>query len=277
MFDFRGRKLRKASPSTPVQVMGLNDVPSAGEVFQVVPSEREARAIIDERKAQAAQKQTVAHKATLEELFNNFKSGELKELRLIIKADVQGSIDPIITALKEVDQSEIKINILHTETGNISDNDVMLATASRAIVIGFNVQADTAARRLAEAEGVDLRLYNIIYRMQEDLEKAVKGMLKPAFIETVVGKADVLAVFRISKVGSVAGCKVTSGELRRNGKARVFRRGEKIYEGEVSSLKHEKDDVREVRQGFECGVSFRNFDEYAVGDQIECYILEKND
>lgn len=275
MFDYRGRKVVKAKPSTPVQVMGLNDVPEAGDLFQVYTSEREARAVIEERKNQDKEKAASAPKATLEELFQRFKAGEVQELRLIVKADVQGSLEPITNSLKDFNSGEIKVNVLHAEAGNITDNDVMLAAASRAIVVGFNVQADAAARRLAEAEGVSIRLYDIIYRLMEDVEKALKGMLEPEFTEVALGRADVLAVFRISKIGNIAGCKVTQGEIRRNAKVRLHRGADVLFEGEISSLKHEKDDVKEVRTGFECGISLKNFNDIAVGDWIECYYIEK--
>jgi translation initiation factor IF-2 len=276
MFDFRGRKLRKAGPSTPVSVMGLNDVPQAGDIFQVVPSEKDARIIVEERRQAANATAMAAPKATLEELFDRFQAGELKELRLIIKADVQGSLEPIITALNDMNKGgEIKINTLQATTGNINDNDVMLAAASKAIVIGFNVNADTSSRRLAEAEGVSIRLYEIIYRLTEDIEKALKGMLAPEFKENVLGKAEVLTVFKISKVGNIAGCRVREGELRRGGKYRVMRAGKEIFNGEASSLKHEKDDVREVRSGLECGVGLKGFNDLQSGDILECYVLER--
>jgi len=276
MFDFRGRKLRKAGPSTPVQIMGLNDVPDAGELFLVYENEREARAVVEERLQQQQKRLASAPKISLEELFNKVQSGEDHELRLIIKADVQGSLEPIISSLNELGKGgEIRINILHAETGNISENDVMLAAASNAIVVGFNVQADAAARRLAESEGVSIRLYDIIYRLTEDIEKAMKGLLEPEVKEVIIGHGKVLATFRISKVGVVAGCRVLSGEFRRNAKVRLRREGTIIYEGEFASLKHEKEDVREVRAGFECGAAFKNFNDIAVGDEIECYIFEK--
>lgn len=276
MFDFRGRKLHKAGPSTPVQIMGLNDVPDAGDLFLVYENEREARAVVEERIQQQQKQVASAPKASLEELFKKVQSGEDHELRLIIKADVQGSLEPIISSLNELGKGgEIRINILHAETGNISENDVMLAAASSAIVVGFNVQADAAARRLAETEGVSIRLYDIIYRLTEDIEKAMKGLLEPEIKEVVIGHGKVLAVFRISKVGVVAGCRVMSGEFRRNAKVRIRREGTIIYEGEFASLKHEKEDVREVRTGFECGAAFKNFNDILVGDEIECYIFER--
>jgi translation initiation factor IF-2 len=276
MFDHRGRRVRKAGPSTPVSVMGLNDVPQAGDLFQVVESDKEARAIIQER-GEAETRTSTAQKSavTLEQLFERFQAGEVRELRLIVKADVQGSLEPIVSSLNEMGVGEIAVNILHAETGNIGENDVMLAAASHAIVVGFNVQADTAARRLAETEGVDIRLYNIIYRLTEDVEKALKGMLEPEERETVIGHAEVRAVFHISKLGNIAGCYVLGGELRRNARARVKRNDEVIHEGPISSLKHLQDDVREVRQGYECGVSVKNFNDFKESDIIECFIVEK--
>lgn len=276
MFDFRGKKIRKASPSTPVQVMGLSDVPEAGELFQVFSSEKEARAIVEERKALQLEKSSNAPKASLESLFNRIQAGETKELRLIVKADVQGSLEPINIALGEIEKGDVNINVLYSETGDIGENDVNLAVASKAIILGFNVQADNAAKRLAEMEGVSIRLYQIIYRLTEDIEKALKGMLEPEFKEIQIGKAEVITVFKISKLGNIAGCRVISNEIRRNGKIRVIRNGEKVFEGEISSLKHEKDDVKEVRQGFDCGISLKNFESFSKGDILECFTLEKS-
>lgn len=277
MYDYRGKPIQKAGPSIPVSVLGLSGVPAAGEVFEVVENERVAREIVLKRQ-EALKNQDAAAKMSLEDLFARFKAGEVKELRLIVKADVQGSLEPIVKEINELGKTstEIAIKILYAETGNIGENDVMLAAASKAILIGFSVQAEVAARRLAEAEGVSIRLYDIIYRLTEDIEKALKGMLQPEFVEKHVGKAHVLAVFPISKVGKIAGCRVVEGELRRNGKIRLMRSGDIVFEGEVSSLKHEKDDVREVRNGLECGLGLKNFHDILVGDIIECYILEKN-
>jgi translation initiation factor IF-2 len=272
MFDFHGRKLRKAGPSTPVSVMGLNDVPQAGDVFMVATSEKDARVMAEERKL-ADKKNANVPRATLEELFARYKAGEVKELRLIIKVDVQGSLEPIMKSIRDIDQNEIAINILHADPGNIGENDVMLAAASKAIIVGFNVQADANALRLAEADGVSVRLYDIIYRMTEDLEKALKGMLAPEFRENIMGRADVIAVFKVTKLGFIAGCRVSQGELRRNARARVFHGGQKIYEGDIASLKREKEDVRDVHQGLDCGVGFKSFSDITVGDVIECYTV----
>ena len=275
--DYRGKPVEKAGPSMPVSVMGLNEVPSAGDVFSVVDTEKEARVIVAERAEEMKSRAQTKRKTTLEDLFENVQLGEVKELNLIVKADVQGSLEPIVSELNKLGEgSEITLKVIYTETGNISDNDIMLASASNAILIGFNVQADVSARRLAEKEGVDIRLYEIIYRMTEDIEKALKGMLDPEIKEKVIGHADVLAVFSASKFGRVAGCKVTDGELRRNAKARLIRGDDIVYEGDMGSLRHEKDDVREIRQGFECGVGFKNFKDIKVGDELICYILEES-
>lgn len=272
--DYKGKPVKKAGPSTPVQVLGLNEVPSAGDLFQVVPSEKEARVIVTERLNAAKEQAQSRKKVSLEDLFANVQAGEAKELNLIVKADVQGSLDPIVSELNKLGGGEIGIKIIYSETGNITDNDIMLASASHAIIIGFNVQADVSARRLAEKEGVDIRLYDIIYRMTEDIEKALKGMLGPVVQERIIGRAQVLAVFTASKFGKVAGCRVTEGELRRNAKVRLYRGSDIVYEGEMSSLRHEKEDVKEIRQGFECGVGFKNFKDIQVGDQLVCYLLE---
>ncbi|MFL7891832.1 MAG: translation initiation factor IF-2 [Anaerolineales bacterium] len=276
MFDYLGRQVTNAAPSAPVAVMGLNDVPTAGDLFQVVESDKQARALTTERKNKkksAAEGQRNA--VTLEQLFEQYQAGEVRELRLIIKADVQGSLEPIKSSLDDLGTGDISINILHEGTGNIGKNDVMLAAASKAIVIGFNVEADSAAQRLAETEGVSIRNYNIIYRLVEDIEKALKGMLEPEIKETVIGHAEVRATFKISKVGTIAGCYVIDGELRRNAKVRVLRGKEALYDGDVASLKHLQDDVTEVRNGFECGITLKKFNDFKEGDIIESYIVEE--
>jgi translation initiation factor IF-2 len=275
--DFRGKPAYKATPSTPVAVMGLNEIPPAGQPFEVTDSERKAREIVSQRQ-EASKQQTTEQKLTLEDLFARFQSGDVMELRLILKADVQGSLEPITKELSNLSkEGQIAVKILYAETGNIGENDVMLAAASKAIIVGFNVQAEVAARRLADVEGVSIRLYDVIYRLTEDIEKALNGMLQPEFTEEVVGRANVLEVFPISKVGKIAGCRVTEGEIRRNAKVRMYRGEDLVYQGEISSLKHEKEDVREVRTGFECGINLKNFHDIEVGDVIECFVLEKTE
>ena len=274
--DYKGKLIKKAGPSTPVAVMGLSGMPSAGDIFQVVSSEKEARNIVAERMEAAKTLSQTKKKVSLEDLFANVQAGEAKGLNLIIKADVQGSLDPIVNELNKLGEGEIGLHILHAETGNIGNNDVMLAAASKAIIIGFNVQADVDGRRLAEKEGVDIRLYEIIYRMTEDIEKALNGMLEPKLVEKVIGRAQVLVAFAASKFGKVAGCKCTEGELRRGARVRLFRGADMIYEGDLSSLRHEKEDVKEIRQGFECGVGFKSFNDIQPGDQLVCYIVENS-
>ncbi len=275
MQGFLGEKIQEAGPSTPIQILGLNEVPHAGDLFQVTPSDKEARAIVADRKAKIKEAKMHKKTASLEDLFNRFQAGEVKELRLIIKADVQGSLDPIVHSLNDIDQSEIKINVLHAETGNISESDVMLASASNAIIVGFNTEPETAAKRLAETESISIRSYNIIYRLTEDIEKALKGMLEPEKQEVVLGKAKVLAVFSFSKVGKIAGCKVLEGTIRRNANMKVLREGKVLADGEIASLRREKENVRDVREGFECGIRVKGFNDFEEGDILECYTLEE--
>ncbi len=276
IFDYRGNAIQKAGPSTPILMMGLRDVPAAGELFEVVPNERKAHEILAQREQEAAETTQKRQAMSLEQLFNRLQSGETNELRLIIKVDVQGSIEPIVSSLKDLETDEVKINVLHAATGNIGENDVMLATASDAIVLGFNVQADNTAQKMAEAENISIRTYDIIYRMLEDIEKAIKGMLSPEFEEEVIGHAEVRAVFPV-RGGQVGGCRVLDGVIRRNAKARLLRNQNVIYEGELSSLKHHQEDVREMRQGFECGINLKNHNDYQPGDVIECYIVKQKE
>jgi translation initiation factor IF-2 len=277
MFDYRGNRITEAGPSTPIVVMGLNDVPRAGDLFRVVESEKEARAIVAEIENNQ-ETEYVVHKATLEDLFEKLQAGEEQSLRLIVKADVQGSLEPIVNSLKELGEKtpEVNIDILHQETGNITESDVMLATASDAIVIGFAVDADNAAERLAEAEGISIRLYTIIYRLIEDIEKAIKGMLEPEMVERTIGRANVLQVFTVSKFSSAAGCRVIDGEIRRNAHIRVLRDDAVVFDGEIGSLKRGKEDVREVREGFECGIALKQFHDFHEGDLLECYVIEQS-
>jgi translation initiation factor IF-2 len=266
MFDYFGKQVKEATPSMPVSIMGLSAVPMAGELFSVLESEREARSLAEKRKLGQQEVGTQSRALSLDQIFEAYQAGETQELRLIVKADVQGSLEPIISSLEELSAGDIKVNVLHSATGNIGESDVMLATASKAIVVGFNVAADQAARMLAENEKVDIRIYDIIYRLTEDIEKALKGMLAPEVREVELGQAQVRAVFRIPKIGNIAGCIVTKGEIRRNASVRVLRTSEVIFEGPISSLRHEKDDVREIREGFECGIGVKDFNEFEEGD-----------
>lgn len=276
MFDQRGKRITKAGPSTPVQIMGLNAVPEAGDLFQVVPNEKEGRAIVAQRKAEREKKKNVK-RATLEELFSRYKAGEMKELRLILKADVQGSLEPITNELQKLSDQhkDISVKVLHAEAGNITESDVMLAAASNAIVMGFDVNIDQGARRLADTEGVSIRTYSIIYRLTEDIEKALTGMLEPEMIERVIGKAAVLQTFKVSKGGTAAGCRILNGEFRRNAHVKISRAGEEIAKVEIAAIRREKEEVRDVREGMECGITFKNFEAFEAGDLLECYVIEK--
>ena len=279
MFDFSKEKVEEAGPSTPVTILGLKEVPEAGDLFRVVDTEKDARAIVADRKnkQKEAMKETAAP-LTLESMFDAIKSGSLRELRLIIKADVQGSLEPIVSSLEELSatdkEGQISVKILQAGTGNIGENDVALAVASKAIVMGFNVESDEAARRMAERDGISIRLYDIIYRLTEDVEKALKGMLEPEEREVVTGKAEVRAIFKASRIGKIAGCKVVEGEIRRNSFIRVIRKKKIIHTGELKSLKQEKNDKKVVREGFECGINLKDFNDIEEGDILEAFVKE---
>jgi translation initiation factor IF-2 len=277
MFSDKGKPIREAGPSTPVSILGLADMPVPGDLFRVVDSDREARVIAAERKlAQKEAKAEPTKAPSLDQIFAKFQAGEAKELALIVKADAQGSLEPIVTSLNRLDITDgPKVNVLYAETGNVTENDVKLAAASSAIIIGFSVSADTAAQRLAEANGVSIRQYDVIYRVTEDIEKALKGLLEPEFKPVVIGRAEVRAVFKIPKIGHIAGCAIREGEARRNAKVRVLRQNKVEFEGEVGSLKHEKEDVREVTKGHECGVGIKSYDGVRQGDILEFFVIQQ--
>jgi translation initiation factor IF-2 len=275
MFDFRGKRIRQALPSTPVTILGLSEVPIAGQIFEVVDSEKTAREIIAQRIAERAERIQVRAVPSLEEIFAQFQAGQAKTLNLIVKADVQGTLEPITDSLSKLETGELKLDIIHADIGNVVESDVMLASASKAIIVGFQVDVDPAARRMADSEGIDIRTYQIIYKLIEDVEKALHGLLEPTYVDVTVGEAEVRATFRIPRAGVVAGCYIRSGEARRNALARVWRGGEEIYAGQVSSLKRFQEDVREVRTGFECGVGLDGFSSFEEGDVIEFYVKEQ--
>lgn len=275
MFDHDGGVIETALPSSPVEVMGLDTVPSAGDIFKTVKSGRQAREESNEFRAARKVAELGSAKVDLQDIFAKFKDGSTQELNLIVKSDVQGSLQPIASSLERLGGEELRVRVLHSEAGNISENDVLLAAASRAIVIGFNVQPDAAARSLARTEGVSIRQYEVIYRLVEDVEKALNGLLEPESRESVLGEADVRAVFKISKVGRIAGCYMREGEFRRKARARVLRGDEMLHDGAIASLKHEKDDINHVRKGFECGIGVKGFQDFKVGDVLRCYIVEE--
>ncbi|RME48055.1 MAG: translation initiation factor IF-2 [Chloroflexi bacterium] len=271
MFDEHGKPVKEAGPSMPVEVLGLSEVPAAGEIFETVEDERTARSIAEERRLAESTGVRRTTPTTLDELFARMQAGETKQLNLIVKADVQGSLEPIRSQLERLGTDELKVNILHMGTGAITENDIMLASASDAVVIGFNVPVDSVAERQAEIEGVEIRLYKVIYKMTEDIQKALEGLLEPEYEEVLIGQAEVRAVFSIPRVGKVAGCYVTDGKVKRGAIARLFRNGDMIYEGEVASLKRFTEDVREVVQGYECGLDLTYYDDYEEGDIIRVY------
>ena len=276
MSDSTGRSIKKATPSMPVAIIGLPDVPKAGDMVEVVKDERAARAKVAEHTAASATPTSAGRKVvTLEDFFSKAQAEGTKELLLILKADGQGSIEPIVNSLQNIQMDEAHVKVLHTGTGNVSESDVSLAVASGAIVIAFNVNVDDPARRLADADGIDVRSYNVIYKLVDDIEKALQGMLEPVYADKVVGHAEVRQVFKIKSVGAIAGCIVREGLIQRDAKARVVRGGEVIFDGAVSSLKRFTEDVKEVRQGFECGIGIHNFKDYAEGDVIEFYVKER--
>jgi translation initiation factor IF-2 len=276
MLDEAGNSIEEAPPSTPAMILGLSGVPEAGEMFKVVPDERTARAIVAKREEEQAAKAAAPVWAfTLDDFSSRIQAGQAKELNLIVKTDVQGSIEPIVNSLEKLSTDELKVNIVHAAAGNISETDVNLAIVSHAIIVGFHVVPAPAARRLAENEGVDIRTYDIIYKLVDEVDKALKGLLEPTYVDVVIGEAEVRQIFQIPKVGAVAGCYVRDGEIRRNARARVIRDGEQLYDGHVSSLRRFKKDVREVRTGFECGVGLEDFDDFVEGDVIQFYVKER--
>ena len=271
-----GSEVSTAGPSDPVEVVGLNGSPNPGDTFVVVDSESRAREIAEFRENKnRAIKTAVAPQGTLDEMFSAIKSGESKELQLVIKGDVQGSVEAIIGLIKNLDQEEVKVRILHQGVGGISKSDVQLANASGGVVFGFNVRANKQAMELSEAEGVDIRYYSVIYDLAEDIKGLVIGLMKPEKRESFLGNAEIREVFRVSKLGNVAGCFVVDGSVKRGAGVRLIRDDVVIHEGSLSTLKRFKDDVREVQQNYECGMSFENYDDIKIGDVIECFEVEE--
>jgi translation initiation factor IF-2 len=276
MMDEKGRKLEDAGPATPVEILGLGGVPEAGDVFSAVSDEATARQVAGARldKKRHAQLSTTS-KVSLEELYDKIKAGEAKELRVILKADVQGSVEAVQNALSQLSTDEVKLNVLHASVGGVSESDVLLASASKAIIIGFNIRPEAKASELAEREGVDIRLYTIIYEAQNEMRSALEGMLAPTLREKVVGRAQVRQPFPIPGVGTIAGSFVTDGKLTRATRVRLVRDSVPVWEGKISSLRRFKDDVREVASGFECGIGLENFNDVKAGDVIEAFEVEE--
>ncbi len=276
MMDDKGRRVKEAGPSTPVEILGLSDVPNAGEIFVAMPNEKEARSFAETFISQGREKlleETKSKSLSLNDIFNQIKEGSLKELGLIVKADVQGSVEAVKQSLLKLSNEEVVVKIIHGGVGAINESDVSLASASNAIIIGFNVRPDATAKATAEREGVDVRLYRVIYDAIADVERAMKGMLDPVFEEKIIGHAEVRQLFKSSGVGMIAGSYVLDGVFQRGCSVRISREGKQIYEGSLASLKRFKDDVKEVRSGYECGLVFEKFSDLKELDQVEAYIM----
>ena len=276
MINDKGKRIKKAPPSTPVEILGLNEVPNAGDQFVVLASDKAARIIAEKRKEKIRDEQMKASsKISLEDLFEKMQHGELKELNIIVKADVQGSVEAVRQSIEKLTNEEVSVRVIHGGVGAITESDIMLASASNAIVIGFNVRPSTGANTLVEREKVDMRTYRIIYEAIEDIEKAMKGMLDPEYVEEELGKAEIRLPFKVPNAGMVAGSYVISGKILRNAKARLVRDGIVVYDGTIDSLRRFKDDVKEVATGYECGIGLTNFNDIKEGDIIEAYVIKE--
>lgn len=276
MFDGRGQKIEAAQPSIPIEVLGFSGVPNAGDDFIVLADEKQARSVAEHRLLKLREKElSRSSKITLENLFDQIQEGEVKELQLIVKTDVHGSLEAIVDSLLKLSTSEVKVNIIHSGTGAITETDVMLGSASNAIVIGFNVRSDAKVQELAEQESVDVRFYDVIYQLIDDIRSAIVGMLKPIYKENVIGRAEVRQTFHVPKLGMIAGCSVLDGRVERNARARVLRDSVIVYDGKISSLRRFKDDVKEVKAGFECGIGIENFNDIKEKDILEAYEIQE--
>lgn len=276
MFDDKGKKIKVAGPSIPVEILGLSEVPAAGDRFHQVKDEKTARDIAAKRKQKVREEYLQsAHKVSLEDLYNQIKEGKVKELNIIVKADVQGSIEALKQSLQKLSNEEVKVRVLHGAVGAITETDVTLASASNAIIIGFNVRPDSNAQAAAEKESVDIKTYRVIYNAIEDIKAAMVGMLEPDYKEVVLGKAQIRQTYKISNVGTIAGCYVQEGKIVRNSQVRIIRDGIVIFESELASLKRFKDDVKEVAEGYECGLSIDKFNDIKDGDIVEAYTMEE--
>ena len=276
MSNDRGQRVETAGPSVPVEITGLVDVPQAGDTFDAVSDERLARELVEQRKREAKEEEfNRFHKVTLDNLFASINQGEMKELDIIVKADVQGSVEAVRQSLEKLSNDEVKVKVIHGGVGAISESDVMLANASNAIIVGFNVRPDPVAAEVAERDGIDMRMYRIIYDCIEEIEAAIKGMLAPKYREVILGRVEVRNVFKLSSAGMIAGSYVLEGKVTRNAQIRVVRDGIVITEDSISSLKRFKDDVKEVAQGYECGIGLEKFNDIKEGDIFEAFIMEE--
>lgn len=276
LVDDRGREIKAAGPATPVEITGLNDVPEAGDKFMVFETEREARHVGEERAQKKIEEERNSTSAmSLDDLFSQMKSGEVVDLNIIVKADVNGTAEAVKSSLEKIDVEGARVNVIRSTVGAISESDILLASASKAIIYGFNVRPDANVRRKADEEGVEIRLHQVIYKMVEEIEAAMKGMLAPEMEEVVTGQAEIRHIYKVSKVGNIAGCYVTDGSIKRDCSIRLIREGIIVYEGKLASLKRFKDDAKEVNQGYECGLTIENYNDIKEGDIVEGYVMQE--
>lgn len=276
LVDDRGREIKSAGPATPVEITGLNDVPEAGDKFMVFETEREARHVGEERAQKKIEEERNSTSAmSLDDLFSQMKSGEVVDLNIIVKADVNGTAEAVKSSLEKIDVEGARVNVIRSTVGAISESDILLASASKAIIYGFNVRPDANVRRKADEEGVEIRLHQVIYKMVEEIEAAMKGMLAPEMEEVVTGQAEIRHIYKVSKIGNIAGCYVTDGSIKRDCGIRLIREGIIVYEGMLASLKRFKDDAKEVNQGYECGLTIENYNDIKEGDIVEGYVMQE--
>jgi translation initiation factor IF-2 len=275
LYDYRGERIQEARPGEPVEILGFDKPPPAGELGRVVENERRARELAQQRgerlRREAMAKQARSGGVSLDKLFEQMQSGGVQDLNIVIKGDVQGSVEAIVSELGKIQHPEVRVNVIHTGVGAITENDVNLAAASNGMVVGFNVRPSSEVRAVAERAGVEIRLYRVIYQLTEEIEQALVGLLSPVETEAIIGEAEVRALFRVSRLGTIAGCMVTSGVVRRNASVRIFREGTRIHETTVAALRRFKDDVREVTEGFECGILLDGFNDLREGDVFEIF------
>jgi translation initiation factor IF-2 len=273
--DYLGAKLEEARPGDPVEILGFDKPPQAGEMAHVVENDKRARELAQQRggrlRREALAKQSAGRGVSLEKIFEQLQAGGVADLNIVLKGDVQGSLEAIVGELDKIEHPEVRVNVIHTGVGAISENDVNLAAASGGMVVGFNVRPSTEARQLAERQGIEIRQYRVIYKLTEDIQQALVGMLSPVETEAVIGEVEVRALFKVSRLGTIAGCMVTSGVVRRNANVRLFRDGTRIHETTISQLKRFKDDAREVAEGFECGILLEGFNDLREGDIFEIF------
>jgi translation initiation factor IF-2 len=275
--DDKGERLQKAGPSQPVEILGLQETPLAGDMFYIAENDKHARQVAEAFVAKGRREMTKSQiqKVSLDDLFNQIQDGKVKELNIVVKADVQGSVEAVRQSLEKLSDDEVRVRIIHGGVGAINESDVMLASASGAIIIGFNVRPEVAAKSFADEQDVDIRLYRVIYSAIEDVQAAMKGMLDPIYEEKVIGHAEIRQIFKASSIGTIGGAYILDGKFTRNAKTRIYRGGKLINEGAIDTLKRFKDEVKEVSAGYECGLTFEKFHDLKEGDTIEAYVIEE--